>query len=747
MATPQTRQKINRSIGAADEPSPLWQLLTQVAFVLALALVIARMTMQEFVREPFEQVMPGTPAVPRGAGATTGLVLDLLCFLPALMVMARRALDRSYTLRWTWSHLPIGLLGLWALLSTFWATDQFLALVNAVHLLAAVSLLWAASQFVRSWLRTRLVAAVCFGLLLILITQGWYYRWIDLPALQEGWERDRVQILQERGWEEGSFQAQMFEKKILGGEMLGFYASPNTYAAVLVLLSVGSAGVAIQRWRSRDEPGWAAILAIGIVLALHLIYLTHSRTAIATPILAAGLFGLIAWKRDWLNRRPRLLYWAGVTTACTVVLGVIVYGLTQGELFHVSLTFRWKYWTGAANVFAENPLLGTGWSNFGPYYLAGRLPESPEEIRDPHNFIVRVFAELGIVGGLLLLAWLLRVWWEMTRPVVPEPPPGGASRYHAMPTVAAIATLAVAINALAAVDWTYGPYHVFLELLQRLLYLLVLLIGLAVVALERAERLELDERPAPWILYGLIVGIGMFFLHNLIDFAMWETGPLMLFALLIGAAVGARLPATEERPKRRSLATVPLAAGVAGWLVLAVFVVLPIGQAEALAQRGNELIRARRIQEGADHLRAAFARNPINADYARRAAAAMGMAGAPPEQIQAMLGNALQADPMAVGPRLQIAALEMAKPEDRRNPSIVRQNYEQALAIDPYNVTIRLQYAADLEQLGLPGQAAEQYEQALYYNDLFPAHELKRLRPERVEQVRREIKRLRGRAG
>ena len=44
------------------------------------------------------------------------------------------------------------------------------------------------------------------------------------------------QILRERGWEENSFQAQQFARKLIGGEMVGFNTSPNSYAAIIVML-------------------------------------------------------------------------------------------------------------------------------------------------------------------------------------------------------------------------------------------------------------------------------------------------------------------------------------------------------------------------------------------------------------------------------------------------------------------------------------------------------------------------------
>ena len=55
---------------------------------VALCAVIARATMVESLREPFG---PQSPFSIRGAGPAASLVMDLICCLPAILVLAGRA--------------------------------------------------------------------------------------------------------------------------------------------------------------------------------------------------------------------------------------------------------------------------------------------------------------------------------------------------------------------------------------------------------------------------------------------------------------------------------------------------------------------------------------------------------------------------------------------------------------------------------------------------------------------------------
>src|SRR5690606_36722286 len=121
-------------------------------------------------------------------------------------------------------------------------------------------------------------------------------------------------------------------------------------------------------------------------------------------------------------------------------------------LFHDSLTFRWEYWRGASGVVAERPVVGVGLENFGTHYRRARLPEAPEEVADPHNLLVKLAAELGVIGLLLGLAWLGRLAWEVTRPVVPLAPAEAsmAARWESRAEAGASAVRVTSVVAITA---------------------------------------------------------------------------------------------------------------------------------------------------------------------------------------------------------------------------------------------------------------------------------------------------------
>lgn len=736
--------------GAAISHAPIarsYEWLAWFALALSASIVIARLTMLEALRNAL-LVTPGSPPVPVGPGPTTGLVLDLFACVPALLVLLRRWLDPTFALRVNWSYVPMALLAAWAVLSTRWADDKFAALVGSSHWLAASALLWSTSQLVRSWLHVRLVVGICYGLLLVLVVHGFFYRGIEQPALREEWDKNRATFLRQRGFEPGSFEAGQFEGKVLHGELMGFSASPNTHAAVLVLLGAISMGVVAQRLSERNVAG-AALVAGGVALSLATIYWTQSRTAYATIVLAVLLLFLVGRSRSLLARRASAVYWLVVACVALGAAAAVGHGMHHGTLFHDSLNFRWRYWVGAFGVFRDHPLLGVGWENFGPHYLASRLPTATEEIKDPHNFVVRFFVELGVVGGVLALVWFLRLWWEMTRPVAPPAlanEPNARTGTGGLVALACAATFGVLINAFASIDFTQDGGYVTVELFRRALWLVALLVGMAAVCLRRRGEdghVELDDDPAPWVLHGLLVGLGLFLLHNTIDFALFEPGPMFAFSLLTGAVLGVRRPdaaRTEPTPRRPRRTLVALCAGATAWLAAAVLLVARVGTAEETAQDADRLLAGNRPREAAARLDAAFASLPTNADYAFRAAHAHRYAGQH-DRGRAMLDAAVAAAPRSAGYRATRAEWERERPTP--DAPRVREDFERALAIDPNNVILRVRYADALESFGQRSEAAQQIERALWFDDQLPGYEKKRLPKPRADELRTKAAALR----
>jgi O-antigen ligase len=75
----------------------------------------------------------------------------------------------------------------------------------------------------------------------------------------------------------------------------------------------------------------------------------------------------------------------------------------EGQQFDSSAQQRIELWRDAMDLFKRNPITGTG---FDTYSHLGRVGS----FRDTHNYYVKVLAETGVVGLMLYLVLLWRMW-------------------------------------------------------------------------------------------------------------------------------------------------------------------------------------------------------------------------------------------------------------------------------------------------------------------------------------------------
>ena len=74
---------------------------------------------------------------------------------------------------------------------------------------------------------------------------------------------------------------------------------------------------------------------------------------------------------------------------------------------------RYDYWRIAWHVWLAHPLLGVGAGNYPVFYY--QLRATTEDIEQPHSIELQALSELGLVGALLLAAFIAGVGWGAVR--------------------------------------------------------------------------------------------------------------------------------------------------------------------------------------------------------------------------------------------------------------------------------------------------------------------------------------------
>jgi O-antigen ligase len=426
---------------------------------LALGLTAALMTARAF--------WPSEPDLKEGAGS--GLTWVLAIFAVAGLVLAASLTSGRF--RFRFSRTDVLLVGLTILVAQ--------SAAHALDRRPAINLAWEwvglglTYLLLRNLPRTRNESSTLAGVLIAtavaVSAYGLYQVAVELPLLQAEYQRNPRLILQRLNIEPGSRGEEMLKNRLMySNEPWSTFALANSLAGFIVgplvmVLAVGFTNLSdLPLFRQGERPGepsrdaarteppppgpangslanrgapgslWTALaLAAPVMLVLLVcLLLTKSRSAYVALGVAMIFLG-------WRARRqvgPRAL-WAAGLAGLGIVAALVIAGLATRQLDRevltqsmMSLRYRWEYWQGAWGVITggatgvmsvlSSPVFwsGVGPGNFGGPYLKFKLPESSEEILDPHNMVLEVWATAGFWAFLALVVALLWGAWNVLGP-------------------------------------------------------------------------------------------------------------------------------------------------------------------------------------------------------------------------------------------------------------------------------------------------------------------------------------------
>ncbi|MCH7814023.1 MAG: O-antigen ligase family protein [Planctomycetes bacterium] len=383
----------------------------------------------------------------------------------------------------------------------------------------------------------------------------------SFPETQRYYEQNKEKIWAERGVDPDSSQVALYEARLASREAHGFLAHSNVTGAYLVMTGLAALAVAWGRFRRPPKPLGrifaTALLVVGLTI-LAASGLTKSKGALLAGAVAVTVWiGRRMWSSWFLRHRRRALAlgWALVIGG---VLACIGHGLYHGSLPGASLDFRWQYWTASARLFADHYSTGVGRENFGRHYLQYKTITSPEEVANPHNFLVAAAADwgvVGLVGIVILLAGGVTVATRFT-PSAAGPADGNTKATRNAPpdeTSTAVSPLrwglaiggGVFITRLLLLGSTDPNYLLVATAVPAVVWALVF--GITSLESNRLGRFESD--PLPGLAMGINCCLFAFLLQDTISFGLFVPGSATTFFALLAVPIALRAPA---HPKQRS---------------------------------------------------------------------------------------------------------------------------------------------------------------------------------------------------
>ncbi len=363
--------------------------------------------------------VPGTGVASEGHGASFAVLWPLLLCGWAIYLLlpnARRLLPQAAD--WAGLLLVAACLISGGLACTVASPRPALNMVGQVIAMAIGY--WLVRQLVRSRQEMRATVAILLAVGFAMAVVGLYQYAVDLPEQQRQYETVKDDPQQLFAWS-GQWLAddpagrKRFEDRLYTREPYGTLALSNSLAGFLVPWLVMIPGMLCATWTTssgrtwRARGGWIAMwIAMAGCLAL-----TGSRSGFVAVI--AGWFVLAAGmllSPSVAGRKVR----AAVAIGGLSLVGLIAVAAAMRDSQFVdlasrSLGYRWEYWQSTWQMIGDYPLLGCGPGQFQDTYPAYKLPAASEEVADPHNFLLEVwatagpFAVVGLVGLFALALW------------------------------------------------------------------------------------------------------------------------------------------------------------------------------------------------------------------------------------------------------------------------------------------------------------------------------------------------------
>jgi O-antigen ligase len=217
-----------------------------------------------------------------------------------------------------------------------------------------------------------------------------------------------------------------------GVRVYGNIAQANLYANYLAL---GQAALLFLWATKRVKVGFAVIAAVLLCWASAL---SLSRAALLYGLWMAVVAALAAGRHADAQRRR--LCWGAAALAGAIVLAhaivPLLSGITGSESPALttleraragSSDLRWPLWGVGWRVFLTAPLLGVGMGEFaGAAFSAGLPAEMTAAFAiwtSPHNLVLQLLAETGVLGAALVIAAWGTWWWRCGRLCRADPNP------------------------------------------------------------------------------------------------------------------------------------------------------------------------------------------------------------------------------------------------------------------------------------------------------------------------------------
>jgi len=503
----------------------------------------------------FRNITPQTTAMP----GHTYIFIAVIVMSAALVMFSKWARGIGWQ---STGLLPGGaLLAIAAAISTQRAGQKHLAIIGSLDFLAMLSYAATLRQLLNDSWRQRLAMSIIVATGAAVVIKCGIQKWIELPATVQLFN-EQYRAAMAYGQEDPG-RLYDFEQRLKSGAVTAYFSHANVLAGYLILIVMAALGVASVRLKRAAGVGNAVFnksaIAPATVAALAgvMLVFTQSKGGAAAAVGAIALWGMgrairlaPTLAKNVTPLRVAAAIWLGLVA---LAAGVVMLLSRNPEALGRSILFRWLYWKGAADMLRGEGWWGVGANNFGRFFTRYKPIICPEDVQDPHSWIIRALTEWGAMGLIaLLISW---IGWSMVLAQRWEPWPeiSGLNRHglapqSSSPRHASIGVWALILSLATGVAWTIVSWRGGAELWEQTVLIAVAcwLACFLVVSIENRQERQFSAATRAVDPWALIAGLVGFLIHAAIDIELFWAGPATTFVALAAVAQASSGPPAPE---------------------------------------------------------------------------------------------------------------------------------------------------------------------------------------------------------
>jgi O-antigen ligase len=529
------------------------------------------------------------------------LILTAVLLCCVLLWFIQICYRKTFVYYFTALELPAIVFFVAGLVGVIIASDKHAAVNDFVTMVIPVFAAIVLVQILDSDSKIHLVLAV-----IVALACASAYRCVDqffteTQLIIDQYKADPESMLQVMGIQPGSLEAWLFEHRIYTKGVTGFFTTGNSVASFSIFAAFAGAALLGEQLKAllKKKGKWAPVImtAVSLIIVLLNFLLVRSKGGTIGFALALLLFIVLLCFGSFIKKYRKFILFVVILAVIASVTVIVNYGLRHGRLpGGNSMLVRWQYWTGAAEMYADHPLTGVGPGNFKSYYPQYKAPGALEAVKDPHNFVLAILTQYGPLGLLAFLALLFVPLWRVLNPRI-EYDLQITKTYPfslALPLTFALVIAAVLLLIRPVLNpiQTQGEPLLGIAYAVAALYVMPVVVFIICFALAWAYSQRIN-RPLTEIsikaLFCACVGV---YIHNLIDFAVFEPGVYMTLWVTI-ACLFAMNRLKKDQPASMYAPSLPVRLAalvimtVAVWAYLN-YCLIPVGKSTSSLYRARE---------------------------------------------------------------------------------------------------------------------------------------------------------------